>query len=97
LPTQVADLHLSASRLTEHADSIRASVCEHTFVIYRYTVTEHEQNRPWIVVDQQRHSIDLEDAELFFDWAAENWPADRFTVVLDPCSLSDREGSAGPD
>lgn len=54
---------------------------------FSYTVTEHDPVRPWLIIGQERRSIDLEDGRAFFVWAAKNWPADRFTVNLDPWQL----------
>ena len=64
---------------------------------YSYTVTEHDSDRPWIVVDTSHRSVTLPDGESFFAWAHENWPAPRWTVQLDPWELSPdgRRGFAG--
>ena len=63
-----------------------ARLCEHTFVTpFRYTVAEHDQSRPWVVVGEIRHlTVDLDRAEDFADWAAERWPQSRYTAQLDP-------------
>jgi hypothetical protein len=50
---------------------------------YTFTLTEHDPERPWIVVGQQR-AVVLEDGTHFFVWAAEQWPEPRWTVQLDP-------------
>ncbi|MGI8714330.1 MAG: hypothetical protein ACR2NR_14370 [Solirubrobacteraceae bacterium] len=54
---------------------------------YSFTVTEHDPERPWIIVGSGRHAIELEDDVQFFVWAREQWPAARFTVQLDPWQL----------
>jgi len=56
---------------------------------YSYTVVEHEPNRPWLVVGSHHRSVELPDDQDFFGWAAQEWPADRFTVQLDPWALSE--------
>jgi hypothetical protein len=55
---------------------------------YSFTVTEHDAEKPWIVLSTGRHSVQLEDGEEFFAWAAEQWPRERFTVQLDPWQLA---------
>jgi hypothetical protein len=67
-------------RLDDHAN-IR-SMCE-----YRYTVTEHDPERPWIVCGTSRGTVKLDDGANFFEWAHENWPAPQWSVELDPYQL----------
>ena len=55
---------------------------------YGYTVTEHDPQRPWIVRDQRHESVQLDDDAGFFEWSAARYPHDRFTVQLDPWSLT---------
>jgi hypothetical protein len=61
---------------------------------YRYSVTEYDSERPWIVRGNQRGSVALDDDARFFEWAAEHWPAPRWRVELDPWQLAPEwEGS----
>jgi hypothetical protein len=63
--------------------------CEHTFVrSYGFRVIEHDPERPWVIVGSGRHRVELEPDIDFYEWARERWPADRFTVELDPWSLT---------
>jgi len=55
---------------------------------YRYTVTEHDPDRPWIVLDSEHRTVTLDDGVGFFEWSAEHWPAPRWTVELDPWQLA---------
>jgi hypothetical protein len=56
---------------------------------YRYSVAEHDADRPWIVVGEIRHlTVEIADDQSFFDWAAGEWPAPGFEVTLDPWQLS---------
>jgi hypothetical protein len=55
---------------------------------YRYTVTEHDPERPWIVRDISHGAVTLEADASFFEWAAENWPAPKWSVELDPYQLA---------
>jgi hypothetical protein len=55
---------------------------------YSYTVTEHDPERPWIVLGMSNGRVTLSDDVNFFEWARENWPAPRWTVQLDPWELS---------
>jgi hypothetical protein len=55
---------------------------------YRYTVTEHEVERPWLVLGTSHGSVTLPDGTSFFEWAQENWPAPRWSVQLDPWQLA---------
>jgi hypothetical protein len=59
-------------------------LCEHTFVRYSFTVTEHDAARPWIVLGAEQRTIELDDDAGFFEFATKEWPPDRFTVQLDP-------------
>ncbi len=45
------------------------------------------RTRPWIVTGVEQRTVDLEDGVDFFGWAAQQWPAKRFTVQLDPWQL----------
>ena len=68
-----------------------ADVCEHVFVPeYRYTLTEHDLAKPWLIRGSEQRTIALEDGVSFFDWAHEHWPAPRWTVELAPWQI-------GPD
>ena len=55
---------------------------------YRYTVTEHDLDEPWIVLGSSRGQVTLPDASSFFAWVEENWPAPRWRVELDPWQLT---------
>jgi hypothetical protein len=54
---------------------------------YSFTVTEHDTDRPWIVVGSDHCKVVLEDAASFYEWAHQQWPAPRWTVELDPGQL----------
>jgi hypothetical protein len=67
-------------------------VCE-----YRFTLTEHDSECPWIVVSTQHRTIELPDGSDFFAWARERWPPSRWTVQLDPWQLAPKwPRGAGP-
>lgn len=55
---------------------------------YGYTVTEHDPERPWVVRDQRHETVQLADDVPFFQWSTARYPRDRFTVQLDPWSLT---------
>ena len=55
---------------------------------YGFTITEHDTERPWIVVGQERRTAELNDDVAFFDWARVWWLEPRWTVELDPWQLS---------
>jgi hypothetical protein len=55
---------------------------------YCYALTEHDPDRPWLVVGQQHRIVTLEDDANFFEWAHKEWPAPRWSVQLDPWELS---------
>ena len=57
---------------------------------FRFTATEHDPERPWIVRGQDHCTVTLDDGLQFFAWAAEQFPPPRWTVELDPFQL-------GPD
>jgi hypothetical protein len=55
---------------------------------YRYTVTEHDPERPWIVRGSSHGQGTLPDDSSFFEWAQEHWPAPQWSVQLDPWQLT---------
>jgi hypothetical protein len=55
---------------------------------YSFVITEHDAERPWIVVGQERRTVTLEDGVAFSAWAHEQWPAARWNVELDPWQLA---------
>jgi hypothetical protein len=64
---------------------------------YTFTLTEHDTDRPWIVVSQEERTVALDDGANFFKWAAEHWPGPRWTVELAPWQLGPKwPGSARP-
>jgi hypothetical protein len=55
---------------------------------YAFTVTEHDPDRPWIVVGESRHlTVELDDGQNFYERAAIEWPRPRYEVQLDPHQL----------
>jgi hypothetical protein len=54
---------------------------------YGFTITEHDLERPWVVLGRTHRTITLDDEESFFEWAARNWPGPRWSVELDPWAL----------
>ena len=54
---------------------------------YTFTVTEHDPDKPWIVVGQQRRTVELDDGAGFFEWVRRAWPEPHYTVQLDPYQL----------
>jgi hypothetical protein len=59
---------------------------EHTFALpeYNYTIIEHDPDKPWLVRGNSRGTVTLDEDASFFAWAAEHWPAPRWSVELDP-------------
>jgi hypothetical protein len=57
---------------------------------YRFTLTEHDPDRPWIVRGQDRQTITLAEGANFFEWAHEQWPPPQWSVELDPWQLMPR-------
>jgi hypothetical protein len=55
---------------------------------YGYTVTEHDLQRPWIVLRSRHETVRLAEDVPFFEWSAARYPHDRYTVQLDPWSLT---------
>jgi len=55
---------------------------------YRYTVAEHDPEKPWLVRGITHGTVTLEDEASFFEWSAMHWPAPRWSVELDPCQLA---------
>ena len=64
------------------------TICEHVFVPeLRYTVTEYDPHRPWVMVSRTRGLVVALDAEDFPAWAARAWPAPRYTTEIEPGAL----------
>jgi len=55
---------------------------------YGFTITEHNPDRPWIVLSSEQRAIKLPDGRDFFAWAHEPGPALGWTVDLDPWQLT---------
>ena len=55
---------------------------------YGYTITEHDAERPWIVLSTEHRTVKLKDGTNFFAWARRAWPGPRRSVQLDPWSLA---------
>jgi hypothetical protein len=55
---------------------------------YGFTITEHDSDRPWMVLATEHRTIKLPDGLDFFAWAHEQWPAPRWSVQLDPWQLA---------
>lgn len=51
---------------------------------FSFTLTEHDPDRPWIVVGSEHQTATLPHNANFFEWARERWPEPRWTVQLDP-------------
>jgi len=60
---------------------------------YGFTITEHDPDRPWMVLSSEHRAVKLADGRDFFTWAREQWPAPRWSVELDPWQLSQVEFS----
>jgi hypothetical protein len=44
---------------------------------YGYTVTEHDAEQPWIVLNRRHETVELEEGAEFFEWAARRYPRER--------------------
>jgi hypothetical protein len=51
---------------------------------HRFTLTEYEPDRPWVVRASGRHIIELPEDQDFGTWAAERWSVQRFRVEVEP-------------
>ena len=60
---------------------------------FSFTVTDHDPERPWIVVGRESQTVELEDGVNFFEWAHAEWPAPRYSVELAPWELSPHQRS----
>jgi hypothetical protein len=57
---------------------------------YGFMITEHDAERPLIVVGRKHRTVELDDVLAFYEWAHERWPPLRWTVELGPWQLSPR-------
>jgi len=55
---------------------------------YGYTVTEHDVDKPWLVLGSEHRTITLDEGTEFFTWAHAEHPAPRWSVELDPSQLT---------
>jgi hypothetical protein len=69
--------------LTVMRTYVRLRMCE-----YGFTITEHDPDRPWMVLSSEHRTIKLPDGLEFFAWARERWPAPRWAVELDRWQLA---------
>lgn len=58
---------------------------------YGFTITEHDPDRPWMVLSSEHREIKLPDGQNFFAWAHEHWPEPRWSIDLDPFDLAPRK------
>ena len=84
------DVGLFHSSLHPGLSGRTANICSVPMREYGYTITEHDPNRPWIVLSSEHRTIKLRDDMDFFGWAREQWPAARWSVEVDPWELSPR-------
>ena len=56
---------------------------------FRYTVTEYDPAKPWLIVGPlRRETVQLDDSDDFATWAARAWPGPRFRAQLEPEPLA---------
>jgi len=55
---------------------------------YGYTLSEYATDRPWVVLSSEHRTVVLADDANVLQWAAEHWPRPRWSVQLDPWSLT---------
>lgn len=67
---------------------------------YRYTLTEYDTNKPWLIKSTSTGlTVQLERAGDFAEWASGQWPKPRYAATLDPAGdwgLSAVLGSLDP-
>ena len=51
---------------------------------YGFQLTEHDPERPWLVLNSEHRTVTLDDGVDFGSWAREQWPSEHWTVELDP-------------
>jgi hypothetical protein len=51
---------------------------------YGYQLTEHDPDRPWVVVRSDHLTVTLADDQPFYEWAHKHWSEAQFTITLDP-------------
>ncbi len=55
---------------------------------WTYTLTEHEPDKPWLIISGRRGmAVELDDRADFFEWSSEHWATDRYSVELDPYQM----------
>ena len=55
---------------------------------YGYTLSEHDPERPWVVLRMEHLTVLLPDGASFGQWARDTWPAPRWRVEADPWQLA---------
>jgi hypothetical protein len=76
--------------MTHRALDGTANICSTLMREYGFTITEHDPDRPWMVLSSEHRTIKLPDGMDFLTWAREQWPAPRWSVQVDPWELSPR-------
>jgi hypothetical protein len=61
---------------------------------FSFTITEHDPEKPWLVLGQEHGTATLPDVPAFFAWARERWPEPRWSIELEPWQLA--PGSSVP-
>jgi hypothetical protein len=49
-----------------------------------YTLTRKDPTRPWLILEQSHHEVELPDDQWFGTWADGRWPSPEWVVELDP-------------
>jgi hypothetical protein len=55
---------------------------------YGFQLTEHDEQKPWLIVGSRHEEIELPDDAAFFRWVAEHYPKHRYSVDPDPWTTS---------
>jgi hypothetical protein len=59
---------------------------------YGFHLTEHHPEKPWLIISSRHEEVELPDHESFFEWSAKNYPRERYSVDVDPWTLSPTRG-----
>ena len=59
---------------------------------YGFQLTEHDEKKPWLIVSKRHEEMKLPDDESFFRWTAQNYPRSRYSIDVDPWTLSPKRG-----
>jgi hypothetical protein len=55
---------------------------------YGFQLTEHDEQKPWLILSQRHEEVELPGDAAFYSWIAKHYPNSRYSVDPDPWTMS---------